>query len=64
VVWADIEVFSDSVGESVEFHRVDFSWVLCVDFASSFLNPFPFTFSDGVVMLFGNVFESNLDFII
>jgi hypothetical protein len=61
---AEIEVSEDSVGESEEFFHVNFTWGLGVNSLSSFLDPFPFFFGDGVVLGFSKSLKSNLDFIV
>ena len=54
----------DSVGESIEFFFVNFTWSLGVNSLSGLLDPFPLFLGDGVMLGFGEVFKSNLDFIV
>jgi len=61
---AEIEVLEDSVEELIELFLIDFTWGLGVDLCSGFLDPFPLFSSDGVILLFSKVLNSDLDFIV
>ena len=61
---AEIEVSEDGVGESEEFFLVNFTWGLFVNSFAGLLNPFPFFFSDDVVLGFSELLKSCLDLIV
>jgi len=58
---AKTEVLEDSVSELIEFMFVNFTWSLGVDLFTGGFNPFPFFFSDDVVLGFSELLKSYLD---
>jgi len=58
---AETEVLEDSVSELIEFFLVNFTFVMGVDLITGGLNPFPFGFSDDVVLGFSELLKSYLD---
>ena len=61
---AEVEVFSNSVGEFEEFSFVNSSWVVGVNSCTSLLNPGPVGFGWFVVIVLSNSFKGMLDFIV
>ena len=61
---AEIEMSENSVGKSIEFFLINLSWGLRVNSLSCLLDPSPLFFSDGVVLGFGELLKSSLDFFV
>jgi len=61
---AEAEMSEDGVGEFVEFFVVNFTWSLGVNLLSGLLDPFPLFLGDSVMLGFGKLLKSNLDFIV
>ena len=61
---AEIEMLEEGVGEFVEFFFVNFTWSLGVNLLSSLHDPFPLILGDFVIKGFGELLNSNLDFIV
>ena len=62
--FAEVEMLEEGVGEFVEFFFVNFTWSLGVNLLSGGFDPFPLFIGDFVIEGFGEVFNSNLDFLV